>query len=931
MVGKILAKQYVILEEVGPDGDGIRFVAYNMVSLARVRLRVEIEEDGKLTGERFTLLSDDEPDIESRPARAAANKPKPKKGKPTADVSDTMETPAQPVQEKAVRVQKLRTDRGLALVGATIEEAMKPPAPRAQEPDASGKSGDDAEPVIPLGSPKLVPLATPRPVPSAPAEEPPPPPPEEGGPQVEAAAPPATEEPPPPPLEGNGQAASASSPLIPGAAPPRPAVAPPAPVSRPATPAYGTAQLAPVEPVAPAAPQPLVTPAHGTAQPPQPLVTPAYGTPQPPQPLVTPAHGTPQPPQPATPAQGTEQPPAPPEQAAPAPPTLAQALEKALSKGGQRKDATQPLDLSMLEEVPEPAPLVIEPSKPGKGRPETRKIEAAWFAMGEDIEEQEGVDPASTMEHVLQQDQLWQSASDLSPDEYRKFSLDLSPPALPGQQPLGRVPTGPPLPGGPSITAVSGEIMTPLPSHVPAPEVPAQLVTVTPEVVTQQPAPVEPAPQLQQVPASAPAQPAPQLQPVPTPAPVPPAPAPVAPVMEPPQAPVEPATPPEPQPVPQPEPAAELPVPAPEPPAEATPPEAPAAVEPPPAPEPAPAPAAPEPQPAAAPPAPEPRPSVADTAPDLVPAPPAAELAAAESAAPAPAPEPPAPEPPAPEPPAPKPAALFPEQPVVATLAPAVHDSQEVIAADIAGNDLVRKARHLGQTIRRTAAYQWLTGSRWGMFILGAMAGLFFATVLFSIFSGGTPEPVKAPAASDSVEETTVSAATNSDESGNDDTEPEAPAPAPAAEEKKTPAAEEPKPAPASAAAGEEKPEFTDGPVFPDTPPVTPDNPAPAKTEEPAKAEPAKVAPAKVAPAKVAPAKVAQAKPRPRKRRKSRRLSAAKKRRLAVRYLHAARKAYRARKYKTAARLSARALRYNSRNRQAALLHSRAKQRAKHW
>ena len=55
------------------------------------------------------------------------------------------------------------------------------------------------------------------------------------------------------------------------------------------------------------------------------------------------------------------------------------------------------------------------------------------------------------------------------------------------------------------------------------------------------------------------------------------------------------------------------------------------------------------------------------------------------------------------------------------------------------------------------------------------------------------------------------------------------------------------------------------------------------------------------------------------------------KRRLAARYLHAAKKAYRARKYKTAARLAGRALRYQPRNRQAALLHSRAKQRAKHW
>ena len=43
LVGNILDKRYVVLEEVGPDGKGIRYLVYDMTTLKRTHVRVEPE------------------------------------------------------------------------------------------------------------------------------------------------------------------------------------------------------------------------------------------------------------------------------------------------------------------------------------------------------------------------------------------------------------------------------------------------------------------------------------------------------------------------------------------------------------------------------------------------------------------------------------------------------------------------------------------------------------------------------------------------------------------------------------------------------------------------------------------------------------------------------------------------------------------------
>jgi hypothetical protein len=61
LVGKILDKRYVVLEPVGPDGSGFRYVVYDMNSMRRVGIRVDPDEEGNLSGKTFVLVADDTP------------------------------------------------------------------------------------------------------------------------------------------------------------------------------------------------------------------------------------------------------------------------------------------------------------------------------------------------------------------------------------------------------------------------------------------------------------------------------------------------------------------------------------------------------------------------------------------------------------------------------------------------------------------------------------------------------------------------------------------------------------------------------------------------------------------------------------------------------------------------------------------------------
>ena len=75
LVGKILEKRYVVLEEVGPDGTGFRYLVYDMNSLQRIHLRVDPDSDGQLSGNTFELVDIDQPLVSSASAEASSASP----------------------------------------------------------------------------------------------------------------------------------------------------------------------------------------------------------------------------------------------------------------------------------------------------------------------------------------------------------------------------------------------------------------------------------------------------------------------------------------------------------------------------------------------------------------------------------------------------------------------------------------------------------------------------------------------------------------------------------------------------------------------------------------------------------------------------------------------------------------------------------------
>jgi hypothetical protein len=127
---------------------------------------------------------------------------------------------------------------------------------------------------------------------------------------------------------------------------------------------------------------------------------------------------------------------------------LEQALERALTDAkpaaepaAEAKDpfnTTQPIDLASAEEIAQDAQA--QPPEPAKQdqrqsgerpRIQTKVLEAAWFAQGDQLEEEEEHTEEVEAHRPVDHDQLERQAAELSPDEYRKYALDLPPPMPP--------------------------------------------------------------------------------------------------------------------------------------------------------------------------------------------------------------------------------------------------------------------------------------------------------------------------------------------------------------------------------------------------------------------------------------------------------------------------------------------------------------------
>lgn len=396
MIGKILDKQYVILEDAGAGDQGHRYVAYDMNSLTRVKLMVEADDDGVLSGKRFSLV-DNGGSAKTIPMGAMA-----------PDTAPGIAKAGDPAERR-----KKKTTQPLSLI--TILPAQKPPPQEAGEKPAraAGEARQRTATLQPISTPPqehprraIEPVQgrsdiTPRGWASSPA----------GAVEAAAATSEVSEDAPTQPIpkisgqQGTGSEIAAAlaqrgvqhARQSPSSAEPEPGAEEPRP----------RLEIQHSEPLPEASPPP--------AQ--------AVATPSPPRPRLEVQDSVP--PEAAVPEPHLQK-----------PPSLAQVLEKALQKGSapmDPMDVTQPLDLESAEEVFEH--YAIEPmmNPMVRSRPETRKIEAAWFAMGEEIEEEEDAkdDPLTISQTHLKQNELERQAHGLSADQYRKFNLDLSPPTPP--------------------------------------------------------------------------------------------------------------------------------------------------------------------------------------------------------------------------------------------------------------------------------------------------------------------------------------------------------------------------------------------------------------------------------------------------------------------------------------------------------------------
>jgi len=408
LIGKILDKQYVILEDAGAGDQGHRYVAYDMNSLTRIKLLVEADDDGVLSGKRFSLV-DNGGSAKTLPLGAMA----PDTAPGTAKAGD-------PAGHR-----KKKTTQPLSLI--TILPAHKPPPQEAGEKPAraAGEARQWTATLQPISTlPQEHPRRaiesvqgrsdiTPRGWASSPA----------GAVEAAAATSEVSEDAPTQPIpkisghQGTGSEIAAAltqrgvqhARQSPSSAEPEPGAEEPRP----------RLEIQHSEPL------PEASPPHAQA----------VATPSPPRPRLEVQDSAP-PTGAAAPDPNFQK-----------PPSLAQVLEKALQKGSPAMDpmdVTQPLDLESAEEVFEQ--YAIEPmmNPMVRSRPETRKIEAAWFAMGEEMEEEEEDakdDPLTISQTHLKQNELERQAHGLSADQYRKFNLDLSPPILP--HPPGAAPPSP--------------------------------------------------------------------------------------------------------------------------------------------------------------------------------------------------------------------------------------------------------------------------------------------------------------------------------------------------------------------------------------------------------------------------------------------------------------------------------------------------------
>ena len=352
LVGKILDKRYVVLEEVGQDGPGFRYLVYDMNTLQRLHLRVEPEPDGQLTGDTYQVV-----DMEAPLA-------------PAAGPSEAKEAEGKP---------------DIHLVSKTEGSRPRKPTPR-------GFATSKLQPKSPPGAEEPGTVRTPR---------------------------------------ADVGAATPGSP------------------ETPSTDNETELEESPLEAA------------------------------------------------------------------------IERALDAENTGGKDPFNTTQPIDLASAEEIAEEPPPDTSRSSGERPRIQTKVLEAAWFAQGDQLEEDEAPPAEEADDRQVDHNELERQAAQLSADEYRKYALDLPPPSPPplkiveafldAKPDLAKLigdpdpAVDPPVPAPPAAEtpAAEGPVASPPPRSL-SPAVGSPVTTTTPSAAALAPDPPPLAPPPVEVPAPAP-------------------------------------------------------------------------------------------------------------------------------------------------------------------------------------------------------------------------------------------------------------------------------------------------------------------------------------------------------------------------------------------------------------------------------------------
>jgi hypothetical protein len=104
----------------------------------------------------------------------------------------------------------------------------------------------------------------------------------------------------------------------------------------------------------------------------------------------------------------------------------------------ERGENTEQLALADIEELRVAKPVDPRPPRP---RIQTKQIEAAWFAEGEELDEEAPAEQDWPEDRRQRQAELREQAAQLTTEKYQRYALEISPPERPSKMLISDAPS----------------------------------------------------------------------------------------------------------------------------------------------------------------------------------------------------------------------------------------------------------------------------------------------------------------------------------------------------------------------------------------------------------------------------------------------------------------------------------------------------------